>query len=352
MSHQSSSKGSGTISWSSDGQKVVVKYDGSFTINDRDTDIETLSPNGYVRVSDGAWLRGRSVEFTADGAGVITRRFRIGSTERPFEPEGREWLEQIFPRFVRQSGLNAKERVARLLGRGGIDAVLTDIAAIEGSYAKRLYFSHLLKQASLDADAARRVLEQAGREIDSDYELASLLIDVASKLTLDDAARTAYFAAARRIGSDYEMRRVYSTVLKRGALSAPLLVSLLEGSRDLGSDYEAASLLIEVIDRHPIDGAARQPFFDALAGIGSAYEKGRVLQRLLRRSDVSEEALVAAIRESATIDSDHEASRVLLAAARSRSLTGTARDAYIRAAERLSNHEKNEALAALVRSQR
>jgi hypothetical protein len=61
---------------------------------------------------------------------------------------------------------------------------------------------------------------------------------------------------------------------------------------------------------------------------------------------------VAAIRESATIDSDHEASRVLLAAARSRSLTGPARDAYIRAAERLGEHEKNEVLAALVRTSR
>ena len=124
-----------------------------------------------------------------------------------------------------------------------------------------------------------------------------------------------------------------------GPAGAPLLVSLLEGSRDLGSDYEAASLLIDVIDRHPIDGAARQPFFDALAGIGSAYEKGRVLQRLLRRSDVSDDALVAAIRESATIDSDHEASRVLMAAARSHSLTGAAREAYVRAAERLAEHD-------------
>lgn len=351
-SHESSQSGSGTISWSGNGEKVVVKYNGAFTVNDTDTDIATLSPGGYVRVSDGAWLRGRSVEFSADARGHITRRFTVGGSERPFEPEGREWLARIFPRFIRQSGLNAKERVARFLSRGGIDAVLAEIAQIDGSYGKRLYFSQLLRQAPLDAGGARRVLEQAGREIDSDYELATLLIDVTGRLVLDDAAREAYFAAAKRIGSDYEMRRVYTAALDRGGMTVPLMVSLLEGSRELDSDYEAATLLIDVVRRQRIDGAVRTPFFDALATIGSAYEKARVLQALLRPGQVAEATLIAAIDETLSIASDHEASQVLMAAARSHTLTGAARDAYVRAADRLGDHEQNQALAALARAGR
>lgn len=351
-SHESSQSGSGTISWSGNGEKVVVKYNGTFTVNDTDTDIATLSPDGYVKVSDGAWLRGRSVEFSADARGNITRRFRVGSTERPFEPEGREWLARILPRFIRQSGLNAKERVARFLSGGGIDAVLAEIARIDGSYGKRLYFSQLLRQAPLDAGGARRVLEQAGREIDSDYELATLLIDVTGRLVLDAAARQAYFAAAKGIDSDYEMRRVYTAALDRGGMTVPLVVSLLEGARELDSDYEAATLLIDVVRRQRIDGALRTPFFGALTTIGSAYEKARVLQALLRRGDVAEDTLVAAIDETLSIASDHEASQVLMAAARSRALTGAARDAYVRAADRLGDHEQSQALAALARTGR
>ena len=95
---------------------------------------------------------------------------------------------ETFPRFVRQTGINARQRVARFLSRGGIDAVLAEITLVEGAHGKRLYFSELLKQVTLDAGSARTVLAQAGREIDSDYELATLLIDVARAAPLDDAA--------------------------------------------------------------------------------------------------------------------------------------------------------------------
>jgi hypothetical protein len=278
---------------------------------------------------------------------VITRRFTVGGTERPFEPEGREWLGRVFPRFVRQSGINADARVARFLSKGGIDAVLAEISLIEGSYGKRRYFTELMKQAPLDAASARRILEQAGREVTSDHELSRLLIDVGQRVELDEAGRAAYFTAARRIRSDYEMRQVYTAALEGTRVPEPLLVSLLEGTRDLGSDYEAASLLIDVVKRHPIEGAARAPFFEALQGVDSSYERARVLQRLLRRSDVSEATLVAIINEAGGISSDHEASQVLIAAARGRQLTGEGRAAYLRAADRLSEHEKGQVLSAL-----
>ena len=58
-------------------------------VTELDTDAVTLAPQrfdklilvdatGYVTIADGAWFRGRSVEFTADGSGVITRRYRAG----------------------------------------------------------------------------------------------------------------------------------------------------------------------------------------------------------------------------------------------------------------------------------
>ena len=50
--------------------------------------------------------------------------------------------------------------------------------------------------------------EQAGREIDSDFEPASLLVSSGDQLTADDATRKAYLDAARSIDSDFELRRV------------------------------------------------------------------------------------------------------------------------------------------------
>jgi hypothetical protein len=342
---------SGNFTWSNDGEKFEVKYRGSFELNDDDTDIVKMSPGSYVRMGDGGWVRGHSVEFSADGSGAITRKYFVGSSERPFEPEGREWLSKALPRFVRMSGFNAKARAARILRNGGVPALLREIELIQGSYAKKVYYAELLKSAELDPATARRVLEQAAREITSDYELASLLIEGSAQLVRDEATRTAYLQAAQTLESDYEQNRVLTNLVKRGSMTPALLGGVLETSQDLESDYEAASLLVTLVERYPIDDTSRQAFFAAVADIDSSYERGRVLKELLKRTDVPPSVLLDVLNEAGRIGG-YEGSQVLLAAARRHAITGAAREAYVRAAERLSDYEEGQALAALVRNER
>ena len=343
---------SGNFSWSSNGEKIEVKYRGAFELNEDDTDVVKMSPGGYLRISDGRWVRGSFVEFQADGSGNITRRFYIGSSERPFEPEGREWLKTNFPRFVRMSGFDAKNRVARFYKRGGAEAVLAEIALIQGSHGKKVYYTELLRLAPADPGTARRILTQATRELESDYEMATLLISGADKLLLDDATRRLYFDAARTIDSDYEMKRVYVSALKRGPVPPALLAGVLDAARSIDSDYEAATLLIEAARSHEITADVRRPFFALLDTVSSSYEKARVLQALLRRGPLPEDGVAEVLRATTTIDSSHEASQVLQLTARTQSVTGTARETYIKVADRLGNHEQNQALAALVRSEK
>src|SRR4029453_10451885 len=148
---------------------------------DDDADVKRLSPGGSLRIRDGGMMTslvgGHTVEFTADGSGNITRRFWTGSTERPFDPEGRKWLSSVLPRFIRQSGIGASARVARILKQKGPAGVLAEISLIEGSWSKRRYFSELVKTGTLGASATRQALVQASREIDSDFELATFLIE-------------------------------------------------------------------------------------------------------------------------------------------------------------------------------
>src|SRR5687767_8680550 len=255
------------------------------------------------------------------------------------------------PRFIRHSGFGASSRVARFLKNGGVPAVLGEISKIESSYAKRAYFSELLKQAPIDAANARRILEQAGREIDSDYELASLLISRMDKLLVDDATQKAYFDAARTIESDYEMRRVFGAAMKRGPIPASLASGLLDSARSIDSDYEAASLLVEFVKLQGIE-SNRDPFFAALKTVDSAYEKSKVLLSVLRRTDVSNDSLIGVLNAAGTIGSGYETSQVLQAAARAHEISGPAREAYMKVADRLGDYEQTQALAALARRER
>jgi hypothetical protein len=272
MSVQEGGKSSsGNFIWSTDGEKIAIKYEGTFEVDDQDSGIKSISPGGFVHVSDG---EGHAVEFTADRGGNVSTRYKVNGRERAFEPEGRQWLANLLPRFIRQSGFGAGSRVARFLRQGGVPAVLGEISRIESSHAKRVYFSELLKQSPVDPAGARRILEQAGREIDSDYELASLLISRMDKLLVDGATQKAYFEAARTIESDYEMRRALGAALKRGTVPVPLAAVLLDAARGIGSDYEAASLLVDFVKQQGIEGT-RDEFFSVVKTVDSAYEKAR-----------------------------------------------------------------------------
>ncbi len=292
-----------------------MRYDGAVEFSDDDTDVKRLSPNGYLRIMDGGWFSGHTVEFRADSSGRIERRFWIGSSERPFEPEGRRWLSDTLPRVIRQTGIGASSRVARFLKAGGPSAVLAEISIIEGSWAKRVYFSELLKAASLDASTRARVLSQAGREIDSDFELATLLISSADQLVADDTSRKAYLDAARSISSDFELRRVLSSALKTRVASSPgLLANLLETSQSIGSDFEEATLLIDVVN------AAVDRRRGSRTILQSAWNRGERLRappraQRARRSaaNLSDETVRAMLESSIAIGSDFEQATLLTA---------------------------------------
>lgn len=334
------------ITWSHNGEKLEVRWDGEFEFSDDDTDIKSMTAGSQVRISDGGWFNGRSVEFTADAAGKITRRYWVGRTEQPFDPEGKRWLAQSLPRFVRQSGIGAKGRVARIHKASGVSGVLTEISLISGSWAKRVYYTELLN-LNISADARRQALEQASRDLTSDYELASLLIAQSAPLLADAVTRKAFFDAARSIESDYEMRRVLSTGLKNGAIEPALLSSLLEAARSIDSDYELASLLVQIVKQQSID-PARASFFATLETIGSDYERGRVLAALGGRPDVSGDTTVGMLGAvAAKSNSDYETANFLLKVAK-QPLDASKRQPFFTAVDGMrSDYDRGRVLLAV-----
>jgi len=321
----------------SDGkQKLEIKYDGAIEFTDDDTDVKSMSPGGMLMIRDSGWVSSRTLEFRADGAGTIQRRYWVGWSEKPFDPEGRQWMAQQLPRFIRQMAIGAPARVARILKAKGPSGVLAEISLIEGSWAKRVYFTELLK-SSINAQATRQAFEQAGREIDSDYELASLLISASDKLLLDDATRRAYFDAARTIDSDYEMRRVYSNALRRGPFAPEILAGILDASVDIQSDYEEAMLLLDVVKTQPLDNRTRAPFFKAVSTIGSDYERKRVLTSLATLPDQSGETAGAMLESASVINSDYEKAMVLLNILKTKSIEGAVRAPFFKTVESINS---------------
>ena len=336
------------MTWSNGKQKLEIKYEGAVEFTDDDSDVKSLSPGGYLKIREGGWTSTHTVEFEADGSGTIRRRYWEGNSEKPFEPQGKAWLSQILPRIIRQTGIGAPARVARILKAKGGAGVLSEITLIEGSWAKRVYFTELLKSPGLDSATVRQALEQAGREIDSDYELASLLIS-SDRLLVDDATRRAYFDAARTIQSDYEMRRVFSSALKRGPVAPDLLAGVLGASTTIDSDYELAELLVQIARLQPLDARTRAPFLKALTTVGSDYECRRVVSAVVQ-ADPSPDTLASMLDPSLAIDSDYEQASFLIDVAKSQSIDGPLRAPFFKGVETLSSsYERGRVLQAVVK---
>ena len=340
-----------TMSWSNNGQRMEVRFEGEIEFTDDDRDVKRLSPGGLMRIKEGGVFGGffaaHTVEFTADSSGSITRRFWSGMSEQPFDPEGREWLARFLPRFIRQTGFGAPARVARILKAQGPAGVLAEISLIEGSWGKKTYFVELLA-TPLDPATVRQVLEQAGREIESDFELATLLIERADRLLVDESTRRAYFEAAGTIQSDFEMGRVFKSALKRGQVAPPVLAAMLAASREIDSDFEEASLLLEVVKQQSLDATTRPPFFSALSTVDSDFEQGRVLKALSERSELDPETTAAMLVSGAAVESDFEAASFLLQIAKQQPIEGTLREPFFRAVDSIgSTFERGRVLQAV-----
>ena len=116
------------------------------------------------------------LEVDSDSDGNIRHRWFVDGDEQTYDSAAQQWFADLLPLVFRRAGINAEERAARILERDGVEGVLREISYIPNDYVARKYFEVLLTQAELSERQLREVVQQAGQELDSDYELAELLI--------------------------------------------------------------------------------------------------------------------------------------------------------------------------------
>jgi len=342
-------RGSGEYRWSSGRDTVAVKWTGAFRLTDDDKDIAWIEPGRLVRVSDGALLLATGVDVTANAEGALERKYYRNGFAQPFEPEGRVFLEQALQALVRRSGFAAESRVARFLATGGTDAVLSEIDRLESSHARRRYYTELFEQATLSPADVTRVIKRAQQAIDSDYELASLVVAAAPKAGANDEALVVLLEATSAIGSDYEARRAITAVMPERP-SASVGGAALAASRGLNSDFERATLLLSFIRKGGMSAATQPAFFDLVKGMRSSHEQSRVLRAAVVAPGSSEDVRLEAARVAQGMSSDHERRQVLSAAMADEPVTARSAAGVIESAAAIkSSHERSTVLLDLVK---
>ena len=333
-----------------DSTSLTMKVDGTIEFTDDDRDVKSLSPNGHFRLEEGTWLSRRAYDVQADSAGNLTKIYSVGGTTKPLDDEGREWLARLLPEAIRESGVGADRRVARILRQGGPQAVMAEIGLIHSDGSKRIYLEQLFSQATLNP-AQLKGAASLIRGISSDGDKAQVLI-VVDKDYLTSELRPFLFDAAGSISSDGDKRRVLSDIVQKDPANLETLVGAAVVAKHISSDGDKAEVLMEIARSYRASDQLRAAYFDAADSISSDGDHARALGALLATHPKDRDTVARLLQSDQRISSDGDKARVLEEAVVQYSDDAVMRRAFFDAANSISSDgDHQQVLVALVHRQ-
>jgi hypothetical protein len=272
---------------------VRVSGEGNVDLAPDGSGVTALSRRGSLDVRMTRDGEDRRVVFTSESA-AIERQFFLQGDEQPWGPEADRFVTEVMPIVLRETALNAEERVGWLIENQGQSRLLDEIELIDSDFAQRIYSIEYAKAAEIAPADFDRLMRLANDNLTSDFELRSTL--------------TAVYDEERPTGEQ--------------------LVALLAAGMNLDSDFEARLVLVHVVEQLPNTEGALMAYLDVLATIDSDFEMRLALSPLVTRAELAEDLIARSIEVAgAEINSDFEL-RLVLATASSR--VGTS-DALARA---------------------
>lgn len=268
---------SSEFSLKEDGLAIKAEWRGEFKLNDAGAGISAVDDFLVIDLKeDGVSER---VRFEKDGRKVVAAYWREGEEQEPgAETEAR--IGDVTLRFLRASAFEADMRVARLLKRGGVEAVLAEIDALKSDYAIRRYAAALSERESLSPDQV------------------SILIEKLSGLS-----------------GDHDMARALQIIVEKQGVSGDAMLSLLSLADMIESDYEKRRVLA-VVARKPLSPEAADAALALLETVDGAYDYRVAAEALLTGADLNAEAAARLVAVAGDhIDSDHDIRLILTKAA-------------------------------------
>jgi len=303
-----------TWNWiqSDNNKKIEVRVENKVEFNDDYSDVSSIPSDGSLKIIDSRGPHSIRLQVTRGAAGDLKREYSVDGRTREFDNEARQWLRGVLLQAAREGGLDARNRVQRILRQRGVRGLAEELTYVKGDYVRRIYFEAFLQAPGLSDEDLRTAIRNASKTIDSDYERAQMSLQVAHVFVSKDALVPDFFASLDRLSSDYERRRTLTGILKKEQPTKNALSAMANSARLLSSDYEKAVFLIDSVDRYQADDRLRADWFNALRAISSDYEHRRVLSTLLKLPNLNSNALVDAMQSASTIQSDYEKASFLI----------------------------------------
>lgn len=327
--------------------QVKVDYDGDITMSDDLNDITAISSGGYFRYQD----KNQEIYIRSKSDGSLIKEYFVKGKKQAYEPEGRTFLSQILPKLIRESGLGAEQRVAKLYDQNGLTGVLEEIKLIESSYVSRIYYDKLLEKYKLTESELVKVAQSLENELDSDYEQSRLLREHSQLFLANSKTTDAFLSSTKGISSDYEKSRVLRHLIDETRLNNEQIAKVLSSTDDIQSDYELGRVLRKISDKYQLSANELEETLKASESIQSDYEFNRVLLNLLEDQNFESQQLEKLTVSAENLKSDYERSRFLRAILNKKGMDETSLKLILKASKELkSNYEKAKVISSVMKS--
>ncbi len=301
----SSRNGVSTVKYSSWQKEYRIEFDGEFELSDDDTDIVSISRNGYFEISKAAFGSRRRVLIEADSRGNLDKQFFIGREEVGFEPEGREWLADVLPDIVRSTTIGAESRVNRFYRQGGARAVMDEVEELSGDYLKSHYIKLLLEKDELTDEELAVIIDGAANEVNSDHYLSEILRSNERRFLQSDESIEAYIEATEEINSDHYRAEVLKSALSNDRLRPEHLGKILESASDINSDHYMSEVFRKALKERDMNDELISELIRAARSINSDHYLSELYREALRAHNISKDSYWEIIEAAGEINSDH-----------------------------------------------
>jgi beta-lactamase regulating signal transducer with metallopeptidase domain len=337
--------------WSGNDCNVDLHAEGEIKFNSDATDIQSISSGGSFEVNlrQGSTLKQIKITPSANGLQYV---YKLNGNQQPFDGEAKTWFSHFLLDLERTTGFAADIRVPALLAKGGPTAVLDEISNLQSDYVRGIYFRKLLEQPNLPSPVVQRVIQQAGEQVHSDYELARVLMTVSKQYDLpDEASRTAFLNATGKLKSDYEHSRVLIELLHRPNISKENVRVALNSASGIKSDYEKSRILLSLLDQKSFDQSELDFYLKMVTTIQSDYEKSRDLLAPMQKYTLDADKINRIMDATSGINSDYEKSRLLLGLVKQGKFNEAQITNYLKVVDAMkSDYERSRSLLELMQN--
>jgi hypothetical protein len=326
---------------------------GRMTFTGDDRDIAEMSPEARARFREHTAATDREVIVTPAG-GTIRRQYFEGGKAAPFDADAERWFGAMVLTAIRESGIDAGRRVARISQSAGGQGVLAEISTIASSGARRNYYMAYLQSslAITEAELASVLVRARADLAASSGDLRNVLQAAMRRGMRSEETRTAFADAAASMESDGDK----SAVLAQMAMTADrdLLIDIMRAAKTIDSDGDKSRLLITTAARYLLnrDTELRESYFALVERVDSDGDRARVLISASAYGSADEAVTLACIRATHAMGSDGDKASVLISMAGRRLIANQRiKDAFLAATNKIgSDSDRARVLSAIIGS--